>query len=229
MSPSPFLEEVAASGLGVEQAPQPARSRVFVHEALSEAPLVSAAATGEAVGWLALRESRSPAGDQKFHGSAGSRQPAAYAVSHVERYVECPFKYFSAYVLKLPEERTDAASLTPQERGQFVHEVFEGFFREWQAAGHRAITAANVATALTLFADVVERRLEGLSETDRALERTHLLGSAAAPGLAERAFAFEIEQGGDIVERLLEHALEGTFVFEGARSGCARRPIASIS
>src|SRR6185436_6981636 len=132
---------------------------------------------------------------------AGARPPAVYAVSHVERYVECPFKYFAAYVLRLPEERTDAASLTPQERGQFVHEVFELFFREWHAAGHRAITTANLAAALALFADVAERRLAALAETDRALERTHLLGSAAAPGLAERAFAAEIEQGGDVLER----------------------------
>jgi hypothetical protein len=55
-----------------------------------------------------------------------------------------------------------------------------------------------------------------LPEADRAVERTHLLGSAVAAGLGERAFAFEIEQGGDVVERLLEHALEGPFVFAGA-------------
>ena len=42
-----------------------------------------------------------------------------------------------------------------------------------------------------------------------------MLGSAAASGLAERAFAFEIEQGGDVIERLLEHSLEGTFAFAG--------------
>jgi RecB family exonuclease len=54
-----------------------------------------------------------------------------------------------------------------------------------------------------------------LPESDRALERTYLLGSAAASGLAERAFAFEIEQGGEVIERLLEHELEGIFEFEG--------------
>jgi hypothetical protein len=54
-----------------------------------------------------------------------------------------------------------------------------------------------------------------LSEGDRALERTYLLGSAAAPGLAERAFAIEIEHGVGVVERLLEYPLEGEFEFKG--------------
>jgi RecB family exonuclease len=66
---------------------------------------------------------------------------------------------------------------------------------------------------MAMFERVAEARLAVLSEADRALERTHLLGSAAAPGLAERAFSFEIEQGGDVVERLLEHEIEGHFVF----------------
>ena len=91
--------------------------------------------------------------------------------------------------------------------------MFEEFFTEWQAAGHGSVTTANVADALALFEDVAEAQLAGLPEADRALERTQLLGSAAAAGLAERAFAFEIEQGGEVVERLLEHELEGEFAF----------------
>jgi CRISPR/Cas system-associated exonuclease Cas4 (RecB family) len=74
----------------------------------------------------------------------------------------------------------------------------------------------NVADAVVMFERVAEAHLSTLSESDRALERTHLLGSAAAPGLAERAFAFEIEQGGEVIERLLEHELVGQFVFTTA-------------
>jgi hypothetical protein len=65
------------------------------------------------------------------------------------------------------------------------------------------------------FEQIAEARLAQLSEADRALERTYLLGSAAAPGLAERAFAIEIEHGTGVVERLLEYALEGEFEFKG--------------
>jgi CRISPR/Cas system-associated exonuclease Cas4 (RecB family) len=74
----------------------------------------------------------------------------------------------------------------------------------------------NMAGALSLFERIAEEQLATLPESDRALERTHLLGSAAAPGLAERAFAFEVEHGGEVIERLLEHELEGAFTFTTA-------------
>ncbi len=218
---SAFLEEVESAGLPVEHVPPPEPARVFLHEALSEAPLAAAALPGPAREWLALRASRSDAAGDVYHGAAGARGAGVYAVSSVERYLECPFKYFATYVLRLPEERDDESGLTPQERGHFLHAVFELFFDEWQRTGHGTITTHNVAEAVALFERIAEARLATLSESDRALERTHLLGSAAAPGLAERAFAFEIEQGGEVIERLLEHELEGEFVFAasaGARA-----------
>jgi RecB family exonuclease len=211
VTPSSLLEELPAAGLPVERtAPRPA-VRMFLHEALSMEPVVSDPLGDEPAGWLALRRSRTVVPGAS--GLAGDRPPGVYAVSHVERYLECPFKYFAAHVLKLREERDDESTLTPQERGQLLHEVFETFFREWQAGGRGAITTANVAEATALFTRVTGERLASLPEADRALEQTHLLGSAAAPGLAERAFAFEIEQGGEVLERLLEHDLEGEFEF----------------
>ena len=218
---SVFLEEIERAGLPLQYLAAPDSARWLIHEALSEEPIVPSAISGEPREWLSLRMSRTPGSAAAYHGTAGSRQPAAYSVSSLERYLECPFKYFASHVLKLPEERADEWGLTPQERGQFVHAVFETFFRDWQAAGHGTITTANLPQAVALFQSIAERQLEKLPESDRALERTHLLGSAAAPGLAERAFAFEIEQGGDVIERLLEHELEGTFEFSsasGARS-----------
>jgi RecB family exonuclease len=220
--PSAFLEELESSGLPVERTILPERTRIFLHEALAEEPVVADVVAGEAAGWLALRAKRSAGGVGTVQRDIGSQPAPVYAVSHVERYLECPFKYFAAHVLKLQEERDDVSGLTPQERGQFLHDVFETFFREWQASGRQTITTSNVADAHALFARVAEERLATLPEADRALERTHLLGSAAAPGLAERAFSFEIEQGGAVIERLLEHALEGTFVF---RSGDAERQV----
>lgn len=222
VSPSAFLEELEVAGLPVELTPAAVPGRIFLHEALAMDPVASAPITGEAAEWLALRARRSAAGDDMFHGGAGARDAAVYAVSHVERYLECPFKYFAGHVLKLPEERDDESGLTPQERGQFLHDVFETFFQEWQAGGGGTITMAAVADAHALFARVAERKLASLPEADRALERTHLLGSAAAPGLAERAFSFEIEQRGEVIERLLEHALEGEFLF---RSGDSERRV----
>jgi PD-(D/E)XK nuclease superfamily len=212
--PSAFLEDVSASGLTLEREVPIDVPRVFLHEALSEEPLLTDAFCGEPAAWLGVRSSRPAAQDDRFRGSAGPRTIDAHAVSHVERYLDCPFKYFATHVLRLEEERPDQSGLTPQERGQLLHDVFERFFRAWHQAGHRAIEAGTLPQALVLFEQIAEERLAALGEADRALERTYLLGSAVAPGLAERAFAFEIEHGVQVVERLLEYPLEGEFEFK---------------
>lgn len=210
---SVFLEEIEHAGLPVQQLSSNDGGRSFLHEAIADEPTVASALDDGPLEWLTLRMSRSSGTDLSYHGTAGARPQAAYSVSSLERYLECPFKYFAAHVLRLPEERADESGLTPQERGQFLHEVFESFFSEWQSSGRGTITTDNLNDAVSLFESIAERELSRLPESDRALERTHLLGSAAAAGLAERAFAFEIEQGGEVVERLLEHELEGAFQF----------------
>jgi RecB family exonuclease len=210
---SAFVEELEGAGLPLEPTVDEPRPRVFTHEALADQPLAAAALSGAPLEWLTLRTSRTAALDAMFHGAAGAREPGVYAVSRVERYLECPFKYFAAHVLKLPEDRDEESGLSAQERGQFLHAVFQQFFTGWQTQGNGSITTGNLALAVAMFEEVAESQLATLPESDRAVERTHLLGSAAAPGLAERAFAFEIEQGGSVIERLLEHELEGEFVF----------------
>ena len=222
VSPSPLLEEVDGAGLPVERLPAPAgsRPRVFVHEALAMDPVHPAALDPVAAEWLSLRASRAFS-HARYRGTIGARPPAVYAVSRLERYLDCPFKYYAAHVLGLPEERDEQAWMTPQERGHFVHEVFEAFFTEWQALGRAAITPSNVDEAIALFDAVAERHLAALPEGDRALERTLLLGSAAAAGFGERAFAFEVEDAVPLVERLLEYELQGEFAF--AADGAVRR------
>jgi RecB family exonuclease len=209
VSGSSFLQEIEASGLPIER-----RESGRAEPAAN--PLVATSGGPEAAAWLALRAWRSSGDAEAYHGAAGPRAPDVYAVSHVERYLACPFKYFAARVLRLDEEREDESGLSPQERGQLLHEVFQTFFARWQERGGRAITADSLGDALELFTSVAESTLAHLGEADRALERTYLLGSAVAPGLGERAFNFEIEQEVPVLERLLEHSLEGTFEFKGA-------------
>ena len=214
VSPSPFLEDVGAASLAVERA-APSTARVFAHEALAIAPVVPAAMSEPAGAWLALRLARTPPGDARYRGTIGDRAPETYAVSRVERFLACPFKYFAGHVLQLDEEREDESGLTPLERGQLLHGVFEAFFTEWRRRGGATITSAELDDAVALFGDVAESSLQALPEADRALERTYLLGSAASPGLAERAFAFEIEHGVAVIERFVEYPFEGAFRFEG--------------
>jgi RecB family exonuclease len=209
---SPLLEEIESAGLAVERWSAPPAALVFTHELTAAGVTVD---NDPAAEWLELRKGRSSLDAEAFAGFTGPRTPRTYAISYLERYLDCPFKYFASQVLRLPEERDEESGLTPIERGHFIHDVFETFFKEWQAAGGGTITTANVAGALEMFEAVASRKLERLPEADRALERNHLLGSAAASGLAERAFAFEIEQGGQVIERLLEHVLEGAYTFDG--------------
>ena len=216
VAPSAFVDEVTTSGLVVQHEPPSNGARIFDHEALAIEPVNPIGACGDAATWLTLRAQLAAPDSAQFHGATGARQPIAYAVSRIERYVECPFKYFAAHVLRLDEEREEQSGLTPQERGQLLHALFESFFREWNAAGRGALTAETLEDALSHFERIAEVHLQKLPEADRALERTYLLGSAVAPGLAERAFAFEIEHSVEVSERLLEHVLEGTFVFQGS-------------
>ena len=94
-----------------------------------------------------------------------------WSVSGIETYLDCPFKFFARYVLKLDEEPEDEEVMDPRRQGQFVHAVFEDFFREWQESGQGAITPANLDEARRLFESVV----------DRQLEAANFLGSGGGP------------------------------------------------
>ena len=67
-----------------------------------------------------------------------------------------------------------------------------------------------------MFAAVVDRALEQLPVAEAGLERTRLLGSPAAAGLGEAVLRMEAERPIAVVERLLEHRLDGDFTFATA-------------
>ena len=116
---------------------------------MSTAPAASAE-------WLARRVSRTPGAHARYHGAIGPRAAGVYAVSHVERYLECPFKYFAAQVLRLEEEREDESGLTPLERGQLLHGVFEAFSLAGHARGRSGVSTGDLEEALELFEEVAE-------------------------------------------------------------------------
>jgi RecB family exonuclease len=145
-------------------------------------------------------------------------------VSKVDRYVDCPFKYFSETILRLPEEREEMSGLTPLERGTLVHALFEEFYRAWQVEGRGTITPATLPDALERFEAIAHAAFARLPAADRALEETRLLGSIVARGIAERVFELEADDGGDVVDRLVEIDLHGTFMFPQL-SGIIQKPI----
>ena len=85
------------------------------------------------------------------------------SVSRLERYLDCPFKFYASEVLRLEEAPEDDDSRTPLERGLFLHELFERVFAAWQAAGHGAITADTLDEAHRVFAEVAAAALASLS------------------------------------------------------------------
>jgi RecB family exonuclease len=189
-----------------------AREPVFTDEILTRDAVTQAGLPETVRRWLELRRRR-PIADRRYRGFVAPLAPRPYRVSRVDRYVDCPFKFFSEDVLGLPEEREETSGLTPLERGTLVHDLFERFYRAWQAQGEGTITPATLPAAVALFATLTRQALSNLPEADRALEETRLLGSIVARGLAERVFELESDAGGRVVDRLLEFDLRGPFAF----------------
>ncbi len=190
--------------------PRPVLSEPLLRdEALALDAAASLPGEPDAQGWLEVRTSRTPAADPSFHGTTGPRTEKTWSVSALETYIGCPFKFYAQYILRLEEEPDDEEVMDPRRQGQFVHEVFETFFTEWQDAGHREITPALLPLARERFTAVVDRALDRVPDGEAALERTRLLGSPAAGGLGEAVFRMEAERPVPVVARLLEHKLEG--------------------
>jgi RecB family exonuclease len=163
--------------------------------------------------WRRARLARPPLDDRRYSGFVGPQAPHPYRVSRVDRYVDCPFKYFAENVLGLPEEREEQSGLSPLERGALVHTLFEEFYRAWHAEGRRTITPGTLPVALDMFGRLAREALAKLPAPDRALEEVRLLGSIVARGVAERIFELEADAGGEIVDRLLEVVLRGPVAF----------------
>jgi RecB family exonuclease len=204
--PSAYLEDLDA--LALEAAPA-ARSDVAPF-ALAVAPLaIDGVVRGtEPARWPLAGASAGPA-------DVGPRPPIAYAVTALDRYRSCPFKYFARDVLDLEEEVVDEPGLSARARGTLVHSVFQAFFDAWTEAGHGAIGAAALPAARTVFAEVVDRVLETVPPSERAIERAVLLGSAVGAGLGERAFRFEAARPQPLVARELEVSLDGEYLLAG--------------
>jgi len=135
-------------------------------------------------------------------------------VSRLERYLDCPFRFFGSEVLQLEEQPDDEDTRTPLERGRFLHELWEQFFKEWQRRGHGRVEPDQLSEARELFVGLCETALTDLPPAEAALERNRLLGSAVSPGIAHRVFAMEADRPTPIDERLLEYPLQGEFTFK---------------
>ena len=214
VEPSPFLDDLEHAGLEIRP-----RAPLSVPSPGDEG--LDGGGDGRAATWARIRRDRRPAEEPAFHGEVGATQVRAHSVSSIDRYLDCPFKYFAVHVLHLREDADEEDGLTPKARGIFVHDVLRAFFEEWQAEGGAALTPGSLPAARRLFAAVAGRRLESLPRGEAAAERLRLLGSAAAAGLGETVLEAEALRPTPVVNRLLEHPFDGEFTIESAHG--ARR------
>jgi RecB family exonuclease len=216
VEPSAFLHEVRALAPPRQVAPVDDATRIFPWEALTRDPVVTSGLPIKARAWADLRRSRTPSRDPAYHGEAGPWLLPRISVSRLERYLDCPFKFYASQVLSLEEPAADDDEPTPLERGRFLHELFEKIFSAWSAAGHGAITLETLPDAERLVEAVVDEALAERPRGEAAIERQRLFGTAGTPGIVRRVLHMEAARGGVVVDRLLEFPLEGAFTFTAA-------------
>ena len=214
VSPSSLLDEIDAAGLDAVEDAVEADPRVFEWEALGFDPPVLHRLDDAAGAWARHRLAAPPP-DARHRGATAGHDAPAFSVSALERYQDCPFKFFAADVLRLEEVPEDEPALSPRARGRFIHEVFQRFFEAWDQAGDRTITAERLDEARSLFTTVAEPLLARLPDADASLERTRLFGSAIAVGIVDVVLGIEAARPVPVVERLLEHRLDGEFALGG--------------
>jgi len=211
VAPSPMLD-AAREMRSVPLAPR-RRAAIFADELLTAGLPPLGGLPADVAAWVRIRARRPALTEPAYSGQVDPQPPHPYRVSRVDHYVDCPFKYFAEEVLQLPDEREELSGLTPLERGNLVHRLFEEFYRAWQDERRGAITRESLPQAIEMFATFVDRALANVPDADRALERTRLLGSIVARGVAERVFELEANASDVVVDRLLEFKLRGTFDF----------------
>jgi CRISPR/Cas system-associated exonuclease Cas4 (RecB family) len=209
VSLSPFVDEISRRER--TQAQAAADTRIFDHEALTAGDIAADVVGQHAREWAAFRQLARSREDARFRGATGSHLPHAYSLSGLERYQDCPFKYFASDVLRLDEPAEDGGALSPRARGRFIHELLHQFFQAWDARAEGAMTPARLDTARAVFAEVAEPLLSQLPRSDAALERTRLFGSALSVGIVDLVLAMEVSRPGTVRERWLEYRLEGEF------------------
>jgi RecB family exonuclease len=185
VGPSTFVDEIDKALDSVEAGLQTrpyavGASRVFEYEALGLDPINTSALRDGAREWAEGRL-QTPA-DPALRGRTAGHVAKDYSVSALERYQDCPFKFFASDVLKLGELPEDEPALSPRARGRFIHAVFQRFFQQWDGRGGGTITSDRMDEARAVFSEAAEPLLDRLPEADAALERTRLFGSAISVG-----------------------------------------------
>ena len=217
VAPSALLDEVEAAGLDVVEWAAD-RTRIFEHEAVGLDPVVPDGLAPLAREAALYRLQAPPATDARYRGATAGHAAAAFSLSALERYQDCPFKFFAQDVLRLEEAPEDEPTLSPKARGRFIHDVFQRFFEAWDGRGDGTITSDRLDDARALFEETAAPLLARLPEAEAGLERARLFGSAIAVGIVDVVLGIEACRPTEVRERWLERRFEGEFSL-GAADG----------
>jgi hypothetical protein len=213
---STLIDAVPTAGVPLHGAHAPTTApRIFDYEALALEPVAIGALDPIA---RAAAARRIEAVRGRRSGMTTGHDAVAHSLSALERYQDCPFKFFAADVMKLEEPPEDQPTLSPRARGRFVHEVFQRFFEAWDARGHGTIDVDHIDEARALFEEVAEPVLARFSGAEALLERARLFGSAISVGIVDVVLGLEASRPTAVRERWLEYRLEGE-VSLGASEG----------
>ena len=113
-----LIDEVEQSGLDSVEEP-PSATRIFESEALVSDPIDATPLSAFAREWLDRRARVAALPLRRFRGFIDALTARPYSLSALERYQECPFKFFAADILRLEELPEDESSLSPRARGRF--------------------------------------------------------------------------------------------------------------
>ena len=235
VGPSTFIDELESAGSGQQATgslfyPLPAARcplpRIFEYEALGIDPINTTALADGARAW-AQRRLETPVVDPALRGRTAGHVAKAYSVSALERYQDCPFKFFASDVLRLDELPEDEPALSPRARGRFIHEVFQRFFEQWDRQGGGTTTSDRIDDARAVFAAAAAPLLDQLPPADASLERARLFGSAISVGIVDVVLGLEAARPVEVAERWLEYRLEGAFSLGAA--GGRRIPLKGVA
>ena len=154
--------------------------------------------------------------EPRFRGFTGPHHPDAYSLSGLERYQDCPFKFFASDVLRLDEPAEDGGCALARARGRFVHELLQQFFAAWDARGEGGITPARLDAARAVFAEVAEPLLARLPQSDCSARAYQVVWFAAVRRRSSTSsWRRRRSRPGTVRERWLEYRLEGEFSLGG--------------
>jgi len=86
-----------------------------------------------------------------------------FSPSQLETYAKCGFKYYMSYLLSIKDDETITLELNALDAGNYIHDVFEGFYNEWTSQRDGPLTEATLKDAQRLLYEVATESLDELN------------------------------------------------------------------